>query len=305
MADLPSPTVGFPQFYTDIQYSDESTLNTLELCIPRPTGSSRHQVWIVYIHGGAWMDPEIDASSFRSAQQLILASHEAQYVAGLASINYRLSPYPSHPRDPSNPSDPSRNARHPDHIKDVLAALLHLQETYRFEDRYVLVGHSCGAALAFQVAMKRFWGTQYEPTDGFTLNVIPPIAILGVEGLYDLSALVSHHSDDPSYRGFVSNAFGDDHSLWAAISPVSGDFETSWPDGKLAAIAHSRDDELVEWEQVDLQHRALKLQGWDEAGGDRRLKLIELAGKHDQVWQDGRELARAIQLTVQVIKNIL
>ncbi|KAK5120565.1 hypothetical protein LTR85_006221 [Meristemomyces frigidus] len=300
-----SATEGFPQYRKDVQYSRESSLNTLEYCIPRPTTRGTKQVWVIYVHGGAWLDPEIDASSFDKAQELLFKSHMIEHIAGFASINYRLSPYPSHARDPSHPSDPARNARHPDHINDVLAAILHLQETFRFEERYILVGHSCGASLVFQVAMKRYWGSQYESTLALELNVVPPVAILGVEGLYDLPALVEFHSKEPFYREFVANAFGRDASTWPSVSPTAGDYENSWQDGKLAVLAHSREDELVEWAQVDHMHKALKSQGFDEASGDRRLKLVELCGKHDEVWQDGLELARAIEATVQVVKNLL
>ncbi|KAK5137419.1 hypothetical protein LTR08_008997 [Meristemomyces frigidus] len=299
------PTDGFPQYRKDVQYSEDSSLNTLEFCIPRPITRGAKQVWIVFIHGGAWLDPEIDASSFRKTQAVLLQSREIEHIAGLASINYRLSPHPSHASDPSNPSDPARNAKHPDHINDVLAALLHLQETFRFEDRYILVGHSCGATLAFQVAMKRYWGSQYESTLALELNVVPPLAILGVEGLYDLPALVSYHSSEAAYRDFVANACGQDEATWAAVSPVAGAYDDSWQDGKLAVLAHSRDDELVEWEQVDHMHKALKSQGFDEVSGDRRLKLVELIGKHDQVWQEGKMLAMAIEATVQVVKTML
>ena len=161
-----------------------------------------------------------------------------------------------------------------------------------------------GATLAFQVAMKRYWGSQYESTFALELNVVPPLAILGVEGLYDLPALVKYHSE-PEYRDFVSNAFSSNEAVWKAVSPTSGEFEGSWVDGSLVVLAHSREDELVEWEQVDLMHRSLKGQGWSEVSDQRRLKLVELSGRHDQVWEEGKELARAIEATVQVVRTML
>jgi acetyl esterase/lipase len=232
-------------------------------------------------------------------QEKLLSSKVAVDIAGYASLNYRLSPYPSHPRDPSNPSDPSRNAKHPDHINDVLAALLYLQETYSFEDRYILVGHSCGATLAFQTAMRRYWGSQYESTFALELNVVPPVAIVGLEGLYDLPALVEFHREQPEYRDFVTNAFG--QAGWEAVSPTSADFGESWPDGRLVVLAHSEGDALVEGEQPELMRRALEAQGWKGKGtGDRRVLGFELQGDHDEVWDTG-DAARAVEFAVKEV----
>lgn len=294
----------WPQFRKDITYGEHSNLNTLQTCIPRPTSSNdRSRIWIVYVHGGAWFDPDQTASTFDKAQDLLLNSPIADRVAGFASINYRLSPAPTHPTNPSNPADPARNARHPDHINDVLSAILHLQETYRFGERYILVGHSCGACLAFQVAMKRYWGQQYESTYALELNVVPPVAILGIEGLYDLPALVKYHEKQPLYRNFVESAFGPNESEWKAVSPTQSNYNDTWPDGKLAVIAHSHSDELVEWEQPELMMRSLTSQGFRDSG-PRKAKLIELQGKHDQVWSEGHEVARAIEWTIKEFSNM-
>ena len=289
-------TIEWPQYETDIPYSEDSTLNTLETCIPRPPSSQDpNSIWTVFIHGGAWQDPTISASSFRKTQEKLLASSVTDQIAGYASIDYRLSPYPSHPTDPSNPSDPARNAKHPDHINDVLAAILYLQETYRFEDRYILVGHSAGATLALQVAMKRYWGSQYESTFALELNVVPPVAIVGMEGIYDIPALVEDH---PAYEDFISNAFG--VSGWDAVTHA--DFDDSWPDGKLVVLAQSSDDTLIEWKQVELQKKALEAQGWKDSG-ERRLKTFELHGDHDEVWETG-DAARAIEYAVKALSEM-
>jgi acetyl esterase/lipase len=300
------PTDEWPQFRTNTRYSNSSNLNTLQTCIPRPTSTKDHsRLWIVYVHGGAWFDPAQSASTFDKAQSLLLQSPTLDNVAGFASINYRLSPAPAHPTDPSNPADPARNAKHPDHINDVLAAILHLQETYRFEDRYILVGHSCGACLVLQVAMKRYWGAQYESTTGLSMNVVPPLAVLGIEGLYDLPALVKFHEEQPFYRSFVEHAFGSREEDWRAASPTSADLATSWEDGKLVVIAHSREDELVEWEQPDLMLKALEKEGLTSEGKKKRVVLLELRGKHDQVWEEGAEVARAIEFTVAELLGMM
>jgi kynurenine formamidase len=288
----------YPKYETGIEYSDESSLNTLDICIPRPLDSSSNgnNFWIVYIHGGAWYDPEQDSTTFTRIQSILLDSPISSKVSGYASINYRLSSYPSHPTNPSNPSDPARNAKHPDHINDVLTALLYLQETYGFEDRYVLVGHSCGATLAMQTAMKRYWGSQYESTFALSLNVVPPLAVVGLEGLYDLPLLVTNHKDVPEYRDFVTNAFGP-HG-WDAVSPTAGDYEESWPDGKLVVLGHSNDDSLVESGQWERMKEVLEGQGWKEESKARNVVHFECKGDHDEVWETG-DAARAIEFAVK------
>jgi kynurenine formamidase len=277
-------------------YSDESSFNTVDIYIPRdPESQQAENIWIVFVHGGGWRDPEILASSFNITRDKLLYSSIAPHVAGYASIDYRLSPSPAHPKDPSNPSDPARNAKHPDHINDVLTAILYLQEKYHFEDRYLLVGHSVGATLAMQVAMKRYWGSQYESTYALELNVTPPIAILGLQGVYDIAALVANHDGVPIYRDFVTNALGP--SGWDAASPVNADFEDTWPDGKFVVLARSSEDFLVEEDQLSRMKNALAAQGWTEKG-DKKIKTFELKGEHDEVWETG-DIARAIEFAVQ------
>ena len=290
----------YPKHLTSIPYSEESALNTLEICLPRPLDSSTstQNLWLIYIHGGAWRDPLITSASFTPILNRLLPSPTtSSHIAGYATLNYRLSPYPSHSSDPSNPSDPSRNARHPDHINDILSALLYLQETYRFSDNYILAGHSVGATLALQVAMKRFWGSQYESTFALELNVVPPVAIVGLEGIYDVPALVSRHAEQPVYRDFVTNAMAPED--WEAASPARHeDFEESWPDGKMVVLAHSPDDGLVEGEQAEGMREVLEAQGFDGGNGKKRVKMVELKGEHDEVWQTG-EASRAIEVAVR------
>lgn len=288
----------WPKFERNVSYSEESSLNTLDVCITRPPAQDDvKRLWVIYIHGGAWRDPEIDASSFETTQDLLLKSLVGDNIAGFASINYRLSPYPSHPSNPSNPSDPARNVKHPDHINDVLTAVLYLQETYRFQDRYVLVGHSCGATLALQVAMKRYWGSQYESTFALELNVEPPRAIVCLEGIYDLQMFVDLHPEQPVYKEIVHNAIGS--SDWKAASPTNADFDDSWPDGELVIIAHSPDDQLITKDESEAMRSFLEAQGWNTEG-ERVVKWLEVKGDHDEVWQSG-EASKAIEFAIQTL----
>lgn len=228
---------------------------------------------IRYIHGGAWRDPLITSHSFIHFLKCLyssdvnpdttnpsptLSSIAQKHIAGLASVSYRLSPHPSHPQNPSTtPSHELRHAKHPDHIEDVITAIHALQEKYRFGHRYVIVGHSCGATLGFQVAMcaTNPWKNPSEEddedddadmtdpkpiaTDTASLTrserdprpakVFQPKAIVGVEGIYDIPLLVSDYAEVPAYREFIEGAFGPERpenddskrqSAWQAASPA-------------------------------------------------------------------------------------
>jgi len=299
----------FPVHLPSLQYAEASELNTLSVTLLRqPEPNDPARLFLVYIHGGAWRDPTIPASSFAAIEKHLLANATPAIknkISGIASINYRLSPYPAHPTNPSNPHDPARNARHPDHINDVLTAILYLQEKYSFGNRYVLIGHSCGATLALQVAMKRFWGSQYEPTAALELNVEPPLAIVGVSGIYDIPGLVDDNAAQPAYRDLVVNAMGNDRKVWDEASPVNGDYEDGWQDGKLAVLVHSEDDELVAMKQPETMWKVLGGQGFSEkAGGGKTRKFVKVqAVKHDEIWEDGRALADVILQTVGDLVN--
>jgi kynurenine formamidase len=298
-------TTTHPVHYPHVVYSDDSDLNTLTVTQLRPAvvPNDPNRIFVIYIHGGAWRDPEIAASSFFATEKKLLDNatpQEKDKISGIASINYRLSPYPSHATSPSSPHDPARNASHPDHINDVLAAILYLQEQYAFGSRYILIGHSCGATLAFQVAMKRFWGSQYDPTSALELNVEPPMAIIGVSGIYDIPGLVDSNAAVPAYRDLVVNAMGSDRRVWEDASPTNGNYENGWGEGKLAVLLHSGADELVAMDQPNAMFEALGKQGFnDEAGSEKVRKYVKVTGwKHDAIWEDGKALADVILDTI-------
>ena len=295
----------FPVHLPGVQYADTSELNTLSVTLlQQPVPNDTARLFLVYIHGGAWRDPAIPASSFAATERHLLSAATPAIkdkISGIASMDYRLSPYPAHPTNPSNPHDPARNARHPDHINDVLTAILFLQEKYSFGNRYILIGHSCGATLALQVAMKRFWGSQYDPTSALELNVEPPLAIIGVSGIYDIAGLVDDNAAQPAYRDLVVNAMGSDRKMWEEASPVNGDYEDGWQDGKLAVFVHSTDDELVAMKQPETMWKVLGEQSFsEEAGSEKTRKFIKMEGvKHDEIWEDGKALADVILQTVE------
>lgn len=292
------------------QYARDNILQSYEVCIPEPCPNlsiapSETKYWVLFIHGGAWRDPTVDAGSFALARDTLLTSpwyeRAAASIAGYASLNYRLSPHPDYPQDMKRThAYVSRNAKHPDHFQDIVNAIRSLQKRYGFGQRYLLVGHSCGATLAFQVSM----GTcRADSEGGAEVNdmIDLPLGILGVDGIYDIPALLESFNDVKEYRESVSGAFGEDKKVWERVSPAKhGDYAASWPQGKLAMIAHSRRDELVDWKQVDLMENCWKSQeAWSG-----QLKVLELHSTHHEVWEKGEELARAIVEALSMLKRL-
>ena len=209
-----------------------------------------------------------------------------------ASINYRLSPHPAHPAtDPAT----AAAAMHPDHLNDVLDALRYLQATYRM-DRYALVGHSAGAMLAFQALAATIQAAplrQHQQHQQQQLQqqhqqqqhqqqqhqqqhpLLPqPMAIYGVEGIYDLHALVDEY---PAYRGFVEGAFGPEPKTWPQPLQLQGY-------SGLVVLAHSDDDGLLSWRQTE------EMKGRCECslGVGGGMRVVKLAGDHDGVLQTGQ-----------------
>jgi len=196
-----------------------------------------------------------------------------------------------------------RNAKHPDHINDVMAAIGALQKKYDLE-KYLLVGHSVGATLAMQVALSR--AIAWDPGTALKSDIGLPIAILGVAGIYDFPYMVRHvpSGSKAMYSDFTRSAFGGDENVWKAVSPATydrGTYEKSWSPGqrKLVLVAHSHEDELVAWSQVDRFKAAL-----DGQQGNIELRVIELKGKHQEILDRGEEMAKAITEAISGVAEI-
>ena len=248
-----------------------------------------------YIHGGAWRDPTKTSRTVEATLPCLASQLDS--IAGVASLNYRLSAYPSHPTDPSSDDDPARHARHPEHVEDIVTAVAWLQQRHQFGQRYILVGHSAGATLALQLCMGN-WLSKVSATQGAQTFAMP-LAVVGVAGIYDLEALLESFSHIPLYRQFIEAAFGEQTADWREASPVTGRFCTAWSNAKVVVLAHSQDDELVDF----LQTEKMSDQLWKEKRPGRRDVVLSLKGKHDQIWQDGTEMARAISTALRMLKE--
>jgi kynurenine formamidase len=214
------------------------------------------------------------------AFEILSVLHLQKAIAGFASINHRLSPYPEHPIYPSSPGDCSRNAKHPDHLVDVSKALIFLEDKYGIGSGFLLVGHSAGATLAFQI-QEQFEG----------LNIPIPLGVLGVEGIYNIPELVKTYESIPAYREFVENAFGRDEMMWENASPACSKNFAAWEKAKAVVIAHSDEDELLNRVQADVMMKRLH----QSISCRDKSHYFPATGRHDEIWKDGHELARLIE----------
>lgn len=214
-----------------------------------------------------------------------------------------MSAHPSYPQSPDH-TDPTeyRNAKHPDHIRDVQAALALLQHKYGFGDKYILVGHSAGATLSFQSVMGAF-------RDSAAAVVSPPAAILGMAGIYDLRLLRDTHRRISAYQEFIEGAFSSDETEWDAASPAfvkgSEGVEGGWTSGRLAVLAHSPEDGLVDVAQQQAMQAALShwANSTPQGSWQRRVEMLSVKGDHDDAWMKGDELARAIAHTLAELQK--
>ncbi|KAK3903635.1 hypothetical protein C8A05DRAFT_32617 [Staphylotrichum tortipilum] len=306
------PPIGFHK--PTIPYLPPSSalpLQTLSVWIPNPSQLPSPPpssllplppltTWIICIHGGAWRDPAITASSFTAtATDLLLRSSttpNSPPLAGMVSIDYRLSPHPNHPS-----SSPSHKARHPDHIADVLDALTFLHRVGIIphatnpRHEWILAGHSCGASLGFQVLMSPArWGLD----PGSFSFPRQPAKVVGVNGLYDLAGFIEHPPTGyedlrEGYREFVAGAFGEDEKVWREVSPAT--VEGGWVRGEWlggggsgeVVLVRSDGDGLVPAEQGGAMKRVLEGEGVTVTG-------MGVEGGHDAVWEVGERLGGAL-----------
>lgn len=265
-----------------------------------------------YIHGGAWRDPNILASSFDATRDVLASQYGSNIlpkIDAIASINYRLTAHPNFPQDSAAIGlHESRHAVHPDHLNDVRRAIAFLQAQYGFKENYILVGHSCGATLAFQLTMKGLSSNSIHSQIEFgSIRISTPLAIVGVCGIYDLRGLRDSFKDCYIYQDFIESAFGPSEDVWDEVSPAKveggGGVEGGWKNGLVAVLAHSTGDELTDIRQSKSMVPVLE----DWAGQNKTTRKVvfidNLSEGHDEIWQNGTELASVIVKAVEALSS--
>jgi kynurenine formamidase len=273
-----------------------------------PSGIPRFQV---YVHGGAWRDPHLDAGSIEAAvAHAFSAFDESSPIVAIASLNYSLSQHPTHPSAPYDAIrdrniDPAREAVHPQHVRDVIHGLALLQSLGLHDQSYILTGHSAGACLALQAALQspRNYGIEDIP------DIPCPAAALGLNGVYDLPALVhspgaslEHMSDE--YKMIVSNAFGADEGKWPGASPAHFDaaqIAERVREGRaphLVVLDQSDEDQVVPMNQRERLEANLR-----KVSGLRVIRGNSCTGKHVAPWEQGFMIWDGVRDILRILRE--
>ncbi len=168
-----------------------------------------------------------------------------------------------------------------------------LSQRFDLGDKYILIGHSAGATLAFQLLMTN---APWQLQSGVPLP--KPAAIIGISGIYDLVNLNRRY--DGNYAGFISNAFGKDEDVWTSASPAQ--YQDSFAQPLLPRdtplwLAISPEDGLLDLAETAAMADRLRADGFQPTVVD------DLQGEHDFVWQDGAQVATLVRRVLAELRS--
>jgi acetyl esterase/lipase len=170
------------------------------------------------------------------------------------------------------------------------------------EDNYILVGHSCGATLAFQ-ALQRSCDSNAFPA---------PKAVVGLAGIYDICLLFENHRDGPYadiYASFIEGAFGPDRKEWARVSPTHFAASNMYA-GRVILLVTADDDVMLEPQQREVMRRTvLSSHGTVERDLEDETNELEaciysemaVRGGHDEMWLHGENMVAAIRKVLSLM----
>lgn len=224
---------------------------------------------ILFIHGGAWRDPNNTFDDFEDMVNQIKKNSKSSSI-NLVGINYRLSP----------------EVKHPIHLWDILQGIEYLANEYGIHE-LLIVGHSVGATLIMQllsyekiledgcricqedISTKDYVNARiaHFPTEEQlkrlkrSLDTIRLGTLYFIDGIYDMVELIIEYGD--SYKSFVDQAFTSTKSYTEASQLTS----TTMSSDKIPCfnrqengannlvkfvVVHSLQDELLSLNQANL-----------------------------------------------------
>lgn len=237
------------------------------------------------------------------AMPLFRRLHHLYGPLNFASLSYRLSPHPDFPhgvdadgvvvREPNSRVTAHKcGARHPEHLEDCLEGMRVLKRDFGM-GRFLMLGHSCGATLAFQVLERM----QKVKGEGGLPRAEECLMVFGIEGIYNLRGLIREHGE--GYRGFIESAFGPENNgkAWNEASPgvigIGG-----WKG--LVVLGQSDEDELIGWRQVE----GMKKRCEETKGAEGGVRVVKLVGGHDAVLEEEGGVGRVVGVVGRYGKEV-
>lgn len=124
-----------------------------------------------------------------------------------------------------------------------------------------------------------------------------PVAALSLCGIYDFVALRDAHlSHRQVYDDFTTAAFGpEEDGGWERGNTKTGFSKKV----EVVVLAHSKTDTLVDWGQIEVMRGLLMATGPRAKG-----VLMEVKGDHKEIYEKGKELARAVKETLGYLQAL-
>ena len=175
--------------------------------------------------------------------------------------------------------------------------------------RWIVCGHSVGGTMAVMLGMD---GTVGSERDGEGRKWEGGIwgkeggmdglkAVVTLEGIYDFTACRDAHPQSRDiYDAFTTGAFGPEEEGGWERGNVLGCRRRIRDGVEVVVVGHSRDDELVEWEQGQRLIEVLEREREREGKGEV-VRLVELEGKHAQIVKDGVAVGKCVDVAIAVL----
>ena len=204
----------------------------------------------------------------------------------------------------------------PDHINDVREAIRWLLRKEEeggggWEGKeWIICGHSVGATMAVMLGMEPKLSSRISPLPpgqiydygwGHEMEMRGLRGVVGIEGIYDFTACRdAHPAMRDIYDSFITGAFGPEEDWGWRRGDVRRCRRRVGRGVKVVVLGHSREDELVEWEQVEGMLGAVR---WEGEGEGRKV-LVELDGGHEEVVEWGSGVGRCVERCVEVLMGM-
>lgn len=189
-------------------------------------------------------------------------------------------------------------------MRDAVRWLKKEEEGRLGEGEWIVCGHSVGGTMAVMIGMDGTGGEGKEWEGGIwgrEGGMDGLKAVISLEGIYDFAACRDAHPLlRDMYDAFTTGAFGpEEEGGWERGDVLR--CKRRIRDGvEAVVVGHSRDDELVEWEQGQRLIGVLEREREGEGRGEV-VRLVEVEGTHSQVVRDGVAVGRCVGVAIAVL----